>query len=170
MQNQDGLSDRLGGFFHLAELLRRRLRLRTDEKGDQAGLREDLAQQFQTLRDYIHPEGVRSRRVAGRPVEACDEAQLHRVGADGEHDLDGCGRFLRRHCRDRRGRDQQRRRKPDQFGRERRQTIEASLGVSVLDRNIPADDEARLFQSLEEPGPYWCFGLRGAAAEISDDR
>ena len=43
VQNQDGLSDRLGGCFHLAEMLRRRLRLRTDEKGDQTGLREEFA-------------------------------------------------------------------------------------------------------------------------------
>ena len=50
MQNQHGLSDRLGGCFHLAEVLRRRLVLRTDEKSDQTGLREDLAQQFQALR------------------------------------------------------------------------------------------------------------------------
>ena len=68
------------------------------------------------------------------------------------------------------GRDQQRRRKPDQLGRERRQTIEASLGVSVFDRNIPADDKAPLLQSVQEPGPQRCFGLRGAAAEISNDR
>ena len=73
-------------------------------------------------------------------------------------------------CRGRPGRDQRRRRKPDQLGRERRQTIEASLGVSVLDRNIPADDEARLFQSLEEPGSQRRFGLRRAAAEISNHR
>ena len=111
-----------------------------------------------------------SRRVAGRPVEAGDEAQLHRVEADGKDDRDGCGCLLRRNCRGRPGRDQQRRRKPDQLGRERRQTIEASLGESVLDRNIPADDEAPLLQSVEEPGPQRCFSLRGAAAEIADDR
>ena len=39
--------------------------------------------------------------------------------------IDGCGR-LRRNCRRRPVRDQQRRRKLDQLGRERRQTIEAS--------------------------------------------
>jgi hypothetical protein len=68
------------------------------------------------------------------------------------------------------GRDQQRRRKPDQLGCERRQTLEASLGESVFDRNIPADDKAPLLQSLQEPGPQRCFGLRGAVAEITDDR
>jgi hypothetical protein len=67
-------------------------------------------------------------------------------------------------------RDQQRRRKPDQLGRERRQAIQASLGVSVLDRDIPADDKAPLLQSLEERGPLRCFGLRGAAAKIPDHR
>ncbi len=170
VQNQDRLSDRPGGCFNLAELLRRRLVLRTDEKGNQTGLREDFAQQFQALRNYLGPEDVPSRRVASRPVEACDETQLHRVTAGGEHDRNGCGRLLRRPCRGRPGRDQQRRRKRDQLGRERRQTIEASLGESVLDRNIPADDEARLFQSVQKPGPQRCFSFRGAAAEISDDR
>jgi hypothetical protein len=48
-QNQNGLSDRPGGCFNLAEILWRRLVLRTDEKGDQTGLREDFAQQFKRL-------------------------------------------------------------------------------------------------------------------------
>ena len=67
------------------------------------------------------------------------------------------------------GRDQQRRRKPDQLGCERRQTLEASLGESVFDRNIPADDKAPLLQSLQEPGPQRYVSLRGAVAQISDD-
>src|SRR5262249_4706231 len=98
VQNQDGLSDRLGGCFHLAEHHRRRWRLRTDEKGDRTGLREDFPQQFQALRNCLGLEGVDSRRVAGWPVEAGDEARLHRVKADGKDDRDGCGRLLRRHC------------------------------------------------------------------------
>ena len=67
-------------------------------------------------------------------------------------------------------RDQQRHRKPNQLGRERRQTIEPSLGVSVLDRDILADDKAGLLQSLQERGPLGCFGLRRAAAEIANYR
>ena len=64
VQNQDGLSDRLGGCFHLAELhRRRRWRLRSDEKSDQTRVREDLAQQFQTLRNYLGLEGVDPRRA-----------------------------------------------------------------------------------------------------------
>ena len=170
VQNQDRLSDCLGGCFNLAEMLRGRLVLRTDEKGNQTGLREDLAQQFQALRNYFALECVRSRRVAARPVEAGDEAQLHRVTADAEDDRDGCGRLLRCSCLERPSRDQQCRRKSDEVGRERRQTIKASLAVSVLDRNTPADDKARLFQSLQKPGPQRGFGLCGAAGEISDRR
>src|SRR5215470_15151564 len=83
-----------------------------------------------------------------RPAEAGDEAQLHRVEADAEHDRDGCGRLFRRRCLAHPGRDEQRHRNADQLVRERRQTIQVSLGVSVLDRNILADDKARLFQSL----------------------
>ena len=67
-------------------------------------------------------------------------------------------------------RDQQRRRKPAQLGRERRQRITASPAELVFDRNIPADDKALLLQSLQERGPQRYFGLRGALAEISDDR
>jgi hypothetical protein len=55
-------------------------------------------------------------------------------------------------------------------GRERRQTIEASLGVSVLDRNIPADDEAPLLQSLQEGAmpsqPTSSFGFCWASGEL----
>jgi len=106
-----------------------------------------------------------------RPVEACDEAQLHRVTAGAEeHNRDDCRRLLRCNCRDQVGRDQQRRRKPDQLGRERRQTIDASLRESVFDRDIPANDKAPLLQSLQEPGPQRCFGPRGALAEIANDR
>src|SRR5207244_11844167 len=67
-------------------------------------------------------------------------------------------------------RQQRRRGKSDQLGRERRQTIGVTLGVSVLDRNMPADDKAPLLQSVQDPGPHWCLGPRRAAAEISNDR
>ena len=63
MQNQDGLSDRLGGCFNLAKHHRSRLRLRTDEKSDQTSLREDLAQQFQALWNNLGLEGVDSPRA-----------------------------------------------------------------------------------------------------------
>src|SRR5712691_6009495 len=45
-----------------------------------------------------------------------------------------------------------------------------ALGETVLDRNIPADDEARLLQSVQERGPERRLGLRRAAAEIADDQ
>src|SRR5215469_16272352 len=151
-------------------MLRRCLVLRTDEKGDQTGLREDLAQQFKPLRIYFGPEAVPSGRVAARPAKAGDEAHLHRVEAGAEHDRDGIGRLLRRPCLGYSRRDQHRRGKRDQLGRERRQTIEPPLGVSVLDRNILADNEARFFQPLQERGPVRCLGLRGAAAEIANNR
>src|SRR5262249_49797402 len=93
-----------------------------------------------------------------------------RVTAGAERDWDGCGRLLRCQCRGGPLRDQQCRRKPDQLGRERRQTIKAPLGEPVLDRNIPADDKALLLQSVQEPGAQRCFGLRGAAVEISNYR
>src|SRR6516162_6896366 len=60
VQNQDRLSDRLGGCFKLAEMLRRRLVLRTEEKGDQTWLREDLPHKFQALRIYFGPKVVPS--------------------------------------------------------------------------------------------------------------
>src|SRR5262249_45760844 len=101
---------------------------------------------------------------------ACDEAQLHRVEAEAKDDRDGCGRLLRRHCRGQPVGDQQRRRKPDQLGRERRHTLVVSLAEAVFDRNIPADDKTLLLQSLQEPAPQRYVGLRGAVAEISDDR
>ena len=107
---------------------------------------------------------------AGRPAEGCDEAELHRVTANAEHDRNGRGRLLCRHCRRYANRDQHRRRKPNQLRGECRQAIRLPLGKAVLDRDISADDEARLFQSLQKRGPERCVGLRGAVAEISDDR
>src|SRR5207248_1121841 len=40
----------------------------------------------------------------------------------------------------------------------------------VFDRDIPANDEARLLESFEERRPDRRFGLRRAVAEIPDDR
>jgi len=53
---------------------------------------------------------------------------------------------------------------------ERRQTIELSLGVSVLDRDILVDSEARLLQCLQKRGPVRCLDPLRSAAEISNNR
>jgi hypothetical protein len=145
MQNENGLSDRLGGCFDLAHFRPSRFIPRIDKKRDQAGLREEVAQHFQALGSQLGRKGAYPGRVAGWPAQARDKAELHWVATNAEHDRNGPGRLLCRNCRACASRDQYRRPKPNQLGGECRQAIGLPFAEAILDRDILADDEARLF-------------------------
>ena len=73
-----------------------------------AGRWDQLAQQSQPLRRQLGDEKIDAGRIAARPVEAGDQAELDGVVADAEHDRDRRGRRLgrerRRTCWSRRSR------------------------------------------------------------------
>ena len=118
--------------------------------------------------DLPRSRRLHSRHVAARPVEACDEA-----GCTGSTPTRRRSGWLRSPSLQPPPRRPARPATPPEGQPARPRapaTIDSSLGASVFDRDIPADDKARLLQSLEKRGPARCSGLRGAAAEISDDR
>ena len=88
-----------------------------------SGLRNDFAQQSETLRVKLACEKGYSRDVAGRPVEAFNQAVLHRIVTKTKHDWNGRGRGLRRERRRAAGCDENGHLPAHQVGCERRQSI-----------------------------------------------
>ena len=117
---------------------------RIDEHGDTRRSGHQLTQQFQPLCRQLGVEKIDACQVAARPGEAGDKTEPDRVFRDDEYDGDRRGRRLDRECRQR---DLRRSDHGDpsanQFGRQRRQSIELSLGPAIFDRHVVALDDSR---------------------------
>jgi hypothetical protein len=128
-------------------------------------------QQSQPLRPERIEQEARSRRVAARPVEARNEANLDRVGTRCENDRDGRGRGL---SGDRRrgaaGRCDHGHLAADEIGCERWQSVASTLGPAVFDRDIPAFDIAGFVETLAECGHVAGDLSRELAIEETDHR
>jgi hypothetical protein len=64
---------------------------RVDKERNDGRRRDQLVQQFQPFRHYLHGQLSRARDVAAGAAKADDEAELDRVGARFKHDRNGCG-------------------------------------------------------------------------------
>ena len=96
-------------------------------------------------------EKIDTCQVAARPGEAGDETKPDRVFADGEDDGDRRGCRLGRQRRiGTSGRGDHGDLSANQFGRQRRQSIDLILGPAVFDRHVLALDIAGVFEALAE--------------------
>jgi hypothetical protein len=110
-----------------------------------------LTQEFQPLCHQLRRDKIEPCQVAARQGEAGNKTKPDRVVANSEGDGDRCSGRLRRERR--RGafdRDDHGDPPANQFGRQRRQPIELSLGPAVFDRHVLALDVAALLQGLAE--------------------
>src|SRR3954465_11230728 len=117
-------------------------------------------QQFQSFRGQRVGEQGAAGSIATGPIEALDEAEFDWIIADQEDDRNALrpllGRKRRRlaACRNNWGNST-----TDQVSRERRQSVESSLGPSVFDDDVSALDEPGFHQSFTE-------GLREGAKSL----
>ena len=122
---------------------------RIDEHGHTSGCGHQLAQQLQPLCRQLSVEKIDTCQVAARPGEAGDKTKPDRVVADDEDDGDRRGCRLGRERRSgASGRGDHGDLPANQFGRQRRQSIELILGPAVFDRHVLALDIAGVFQAL----------------------
>jgi hypothetical protein len=72
---------------HVSHRGRRNGRIgRIDEHGHTRHSGHQLTQELQPLRHQLSRENIGTCRVAARPIEAVDEAELDRIGSDAEDD------------------------------------------------------------------------------------
>ncbi len=83
-------------------------------------------------------------------VEARNEALLDRIAADQEHHGNGRRCCLGRECRGSGDRGDHRHPLVDQFGRQGRQSVVATVRPAVFDRHVLALDVAGIFQTGPE--------------------
>jgi hypothetical protein len=114
---------------------------------------DHLAQKLEPLCGQLSSEEGHSGDVAARPVEAGDQAQPHRIGAEHEDDWYRRGGGL---CRERwsgaAACDDQGHLTASQIGRQFRQPIGLIVRPAIFDRHILALDVAGLFQPMAECG------------------
>ena len=122
---------------------------RIDEHGHTGGCGHQRAQEFQPFCQNLVAEKIYAGYIAPWPSEAYDKTKPDRVVANGEDDGDrrGCRLGRERH-RGTFDRDDHGDPPANQFGRQRRQPIELSLGPAVFDRHVLALDIAALLQGL----------------------
>jgi hypothetical protein len=84
------------GGLSVPDLVGRGCAVRVHQEADQARIRQELAQQFEPLRQQGGIEHKRSGAVATRPIDAFNEAVLDRIIGGRKDDRDRCGRGLRR--------------------------------------------------------------------------
>ena len=121
-----------------------------DEQGYDARRGDQLVQQLQPLRRYLHVRIGHARDIAARPVKAGDEAEPDRVGGHFEDDRNGRGRRL---CRKRRrsgGRGNHGHLTMNQISHHRRQPISSTLRPAVFDRDVTAIDVTGFAQPFEK--------------------
>jgi hypothetical protein len=110
------------------------------------------------------------REVAARTVEAGDEADLDRVGADPKNDRDRLGRRLGGQCSWRGARNDDGRLTAHQIGGQGEQSIVAAFRPSVLDRHVAALDIAGFSQAAVKSSDKFALRFERLAAEITDHR
>jgi hypothetical protein len=128
-------------------------------------------QQAQSLCPEVCAELSEACYVSARPIEACDQADLHRIGRICEDNRNCCRRRFCRQCggwaadcRD------ERHSTTNQIGGECRQTINPIICATIFDRNVLTFDKAGFLQALPEgrqPANIIYFPRR--AAEKPDD-
>ncbi len=143
---------------------------RIDEHGHTSGAGHQLTQQFQPLCRHLGVEKIDSCQVAARPGEAGDKSEPDRVFGDDEHDGDRRGRRLGRQCRSEISGGDHRDLSANQFGRQRRQSIELSVGRAIFDRHVLALGEANVFEALAKPAHTVRNRVRRCGVEEPDHR
>ena len=122
---------------------------RIDEHGYSSGGGHQLTQEFQPLRRQVNRKKIDACQVSARPSEAGDKAAFDRIGTGQEDDGNRRGYRLgggrRYSCA---GRGDNGDLFTNQFGRQRRHSVDLILGPTVFDRHVLALDIAGLFQSL----------------------
>src|SRR5262249_8276413 len=113
-----------------------------------------------------------ARNVSARPVEACNQADLHGIGRICEHNWNCCGRQFCRQCRGRAAAScNERYLTADRIGGKCRQSIKLIVCPSIFDRNISAFGIAGLGHTLPEGGQAAnIIDIPRCAAEKSDHR
>ena len=104
------------------------------EKADRRNAGHQIMQQRYPLGPEFTDEHVEARQVASRTIVASDEAELHRIDADGEHSWDVSGRSLSRESRRRSGCDDHSHSKSDQITHQRRQPVSLVSSPAIFDR------------------------------------
>ena len=120
-----------------------RLRIvRVHENGNQVSVRYQFVQQRGPLRIEQVGEQRHAGHIAARPIEAIDNAEFDGVAAQREDDRNRLRcRFCRSHGRKSAACGDQRDRKPDQFGRQQRQSVVATLGPAKFDGDVAGFDQ-----------------------------
>jgi hypothetical protein len=121
-----------------------------DQQGHDARSREQLVQQFQPLRRYLHVCLGHTRDVAARTVKAGDEAEPDRVGSRFEDDRNGRGCRLRRKRPRSAGRGNHGHLPMNQISHHRRQPIAVTFPPAVFDRHVAAIDVTGFAQPFEK--------------------
>jgi len=122
--------------------------VRIHEISDGGGIRHEIVHQLQSLSDRGATKYGDTGRVAGRPVEARDQAFPDGVAVGSEHDrnrlgcrLSGLWRRLATSCGDHRHLT------ANQIGCQLWQTVKMAFGPSILDCDVPALNVTNLVQS-----------------------
>ena len=128
-------------------------------------------QELEPLCGKLHAEIGNAGDIATGPVEACDEAGLHRVAGGAKHDRDrrrcvlGCK--CRRHAE---GRGDEGDLAANEVGCQFRQAIGVVMRPPEFDGHVLALDVAALAQSLAESSNSICERLWGAELEHANHR
>src|SRR5262249_11664373 len=134
--------------FHLFELSSSYWVGRVDENANSVNVREQLAQEPNSLRPETRSKKNNPRHVASWSMEAGDVAERDRIGTGRKHDWDCCGRrpggedgrVAARSC-------EHRDLALKEFGHERRQAIVLTIRKAINNPNILALDITRFSQS-----------------------
>src|SRR5262245_57071745 len=123
---------------------------RVTQQAARCAARHQFAQQLQLLCRQCGDQKVNARHIAAGSVETGNEAKIDRVGASGEYDRN-CGSCSFGCQRSRWGdRNDYGRWVSDQFGGQCRQSLKATIGRNIFDRNIAAFDIAGFLEPLAE--------------------
>src|SRR6516162_3794418 len=132
---------------------------------------QQFTHQLQPLRPQFYVYACGAGHVAARPVQACDEPNLHRIGPYCEYDWNSRRRRFRRQCRRRAaGSYKYGYLLLDETCRKLWQPTGVRLGPSIFDVDVLALDIACLFQSLSECAYAVRVHFRRCAAEKPDHR
>ncbi len=171
VENIDGDAQARGGALQIPHERRGEFGSRLDQRKVTRCLRNQLAQQPQSLGCELGVQRGDTGDVAARPAQAVDQTERDRVGAGGEHDRNARRRRLgddRRRCTARR-RDHADL-PADQIGRHRRQILIPARGPAILDGDVLALDETGGGKPLLERSQPLDVFLPGARVQQADHR
>src|SRR5262249_33727432 len=142
-----------------------------DQEGNLSRLGYQVAEEAQSLCHRFSVEKIDASRIAARPGETGDQAQLDRVFADAEHDRDRRGRGLgRKRGRLALGCGNHGDATADEIGHERWQAIILALQPVVLDHHVLVLNVAGFVEAFAE-GSARTRGILGRpSTDKADDR